>query len=332
MTDQEKEGKAFIKNGSGSNNGKMNNLHADSQMGIKRQIRQLKRYMIGLAALLALTFVILVITFSVLFANLKWDIENHDHPPKIGAQMNKVLEKEELCLLCNEVRLGPSVEEDQMLDYFVRKPGVNGRNDEECCVETPAQLLKLLQMFVEKKYREEMAHGNIKIDSSTDTGPGEMKPAAHLMGSVRKPEQPTVPGRQFPISHWISQEDLAFTSKVQYRHGRIVILEEGLYYVYSQLSFLEVFDNPNSIETGSQSLSHYIYRYNIIYPHGGEEAMIQNSITKCWGQNKAFGEYTSYLGAVFHLRQGDELFVKVSNLTLIVREPKLNYFGLFKVN
>lgn len=141
-----------------------------------------------------------------------------------------------------------------------------------------------------------------------------------------------MPGRQFPISHWISQEDLAFTSKVQYRHGRIVVLEEGLYYVYSQLSFLEVFDKPGAIDTGSQSLSHYIYRYNIIYPHGGEESMIQNSITKCWGQNKAFGEYTSYLGAVFHLRQGDELFVKVSNLTLIVREPKLNYFGLFKVN
>lgn len=147
MNDQEKEAKAFIKNGSGSNNGKMSNLHVESQqIGIKRQIAQLKTYILGLALLLALTFVILVITFSVLFANLKWDIENHNRPPKVGAQMNKVLEKEELCLLCNEVRLGPSVEEDQMLDYFVRKPGVNGRKDEECCVETPAQLLKLLQM------------------------------------------------------------------------------------------------------------------------------------------------------------------------------------------
>ena len=85
-------------------------------------------------------------------------------------------------------------------------------------------------------------------------------------------------------------------------------------------------------DTGSQSLSHYLYRYNIIYPKGGEESMIQNSITKCWDNNKAFGEYTSYLAAVFRLRQGDELFVKVSNLTLMVREPKLNYFGLFKIS
>jgi len=70
-----------------------------------------------------------------------------------------------------------------------------------------------------------------------------------------------VPGRQFPISHWISNEDLAFTNQVQYRHGRIVILEAGLYYVYSQLAFLEVFDTPGAmVDTGAQSLSHYIYR------------------------------------------------------------------------
>jgi len=79
-------------------------------------------------------------------------------------------------------------------------------------------------------------------------------------------------------------------------------------------------------------VSVFVSRYNIVYPNGGEEAMIQNSISKCWGQNKSFGEYTSYIGAVFYLRQSDELFVKASNLTLIVREPKLNYFGLFKIN
>jgi hypothetical protein len=104
------------------------------------------------------------------------------------------------------------------------------------------------------------------------------------------------------------------------------------------VAFLEVLpDGGSSSSLGtaygmeSPSLSHYLYRYNIIYPNGGEEKLIQNSITKCWGPNKAFGEYTSYLGAVFHLRQGDEVFVKVSNLTILLRNPKSNYFGLFKV-
>ena len=147
------------------------------------------------------------------------------------------------------------------------------------------------------------------------------------------------PGRQFPIGIWIYDGDLAFTNHVTYRHGRIVVPEDGYYYVYSQVAFLEVLpintgaggSNPPSYGTESPSLSHYLYRYNIIYPKGGEEKLVQNSITKCWGPNKAFGEYTSYLGAVFHLRQGDEVFVKVSNLSMVARDPKSNFFGLFKV-
>lgn len=304
-----------------------------TEEAFRKELKRLKRYFIGLMVVVVICFLILTITFSVIYANLKYDVENHSHPPKVGEQMSKILEKEELCLPCDEVRLGPSYEEDRVLDYFVRKPATD-TDPEQCCVETPAQLLKMLQLFVERKYREEIAEGNIKISSSSSGDEGAQPPAAHLMGSVRRPEIPTIPGRQFPISQWISDEDLAFTNRVQYRHGRIVIRDSGLYYVYSQISFLEVFDvaSNHKDDTGSQSLSHYLYRYNIIYPKGGEESMIQNSITKCWDQNKAFGEYTSYLGAVFYLRQGDELFVKVSNLTLMVREPKLNYFGLFKIN
>lgn len=144
----------------------------------------------------------------------------------------------------------------------------------------------------------------------------------------------TVPATQFPISSWTHDADLAFTNKVHYRTGRLVVPSTGLYYVYSQVSFLEMFDDGDmrDLQGSPNSLSHYIYRYNIIYRRGGEEKLIQNSITKCKGQNKQFGEYTSYLGALFHLRKSDEIFVKVSNLTLIVREPKLNYFGLFKVS
>lgn len=299
---------------------------------LKQELRKIQRYFIGVIVLVSIAFLILIIIFSVLYANLKYDVDNHSHPPKVGEQMSNILEKEELCIPCDEVRLGPSFEEDRALDYFVRKPKTENVA-EQCCVETPSQLLRMLRMFVQRKYREEIAEGNIKIASSDKDG-GEQTPAAHLMGSVRRPDHPTMPGRQFPISQWISDEDLAFTNRVQYRHGRIVIRDSGLYYVYSQISFLEVFDvaSKHNDDSGSQSLSHYLYRYNIIYPKGGEESMIQNSITKCWDNNKAFGEYTSYLGAVFYLRQGDELFVKVSNLTLMVREPKLNYFGLFKIN
>ncbi|KAL3847946.1 hypothetical protein ACJMK2_018835 [Sinanodonta woodiana] len=320
MTDQEKDcAKNLLNNG-------MPNTNSVSTADLRR----IKRCLYGLTVVVAAGDVILIVVVAVLFGNLKHDIENHTHKPKVGEQINKILKREELCLPCDQIRLGPSLEEDMMLDAFVRKHSTDG---EQCCVETPSQLLRMLELFVERKYRQEMAKGNIKLTSSSPAEQSdEKRPVAHLMGSVQRPELPSVPGRQFPISQWIYDEDLAFYNLVSYRHGRIVILTPGLYYVYSQVSFLEMFGiGSNTAETGSQSLSHYLYRYNIVYPNGGEETLIQNSITKCWGQNKNFGEYTSYLGAIFQLRQGDELFVKVSNLSLIVRDPKQNYFGVFKL-
>ncbi|KAH9512386.1 hypothetical protein Btru_039376 [Bulinus truncatus] len=106
---------------------------------------------------------------------------------------------------------------------------------------------------------------------------------------------------------------------------------------FSQISFMEMFDVQNNDAYGSRgssefpSLSHYLYRYNILYHNGGEEKLAQNSITKCWGQSKTFGEYTSNLGAVLYLRNADEIFIKVSNISMVATDPKLSYFGLFKV-
>lgn len=148
MGEQEKESKAFIKNGASNNGKKINNKVAETNAAINRQIRQLKRYILALLAAVVVCFLIIIITFSVLYANLKWDVKNHDHPPKVGTVMGSILareEKAELCLLCDEIRLGPSVEEDKMLDYFERKPKT-ATQGEQCCVETPEQLLRMLQL------------------------------------------------------------------------------------------------------------------------------------------------------------------------------------------
>ncbi|GAB1599789.1 tumor necrosis factor ligand superfamily member 10-like [Argonauta hians] len=279
--------------------------------------------------------VILIIVIAVLFFNFNSDLKNHSHAPKAGERVSNIMnrEDEELCVLCNSLRLGPSVEEDRLLDKFVRKDNPKG---EQCCAETPKQLLDMLSLFIERRYREEMAKGNIKLSNEDSPGDKENVPAAHMMGSIKSHEPPRAPGKQITIGEWIYNKDLGFIQKANYRHGRIVIPSTGLYFIYSQVSFLEVVDikqgNSKPPSTTSPSLSHYLYRYNLIYPLGGEETLIQNSITKCWGHNKSFGEYTSYLGAVFQLRQGDEIFVKVSNLTLLTTDRKSNYFGLFKIN
>ncbi|XP_076435863.1 uncharacterized protein LOC143275556 [Babylonia areolata] len=312
---------------------------AETLHEMQRRVARLTSYLYGLAVTVVVGAVLMVALVTALYAKVSHDVRHHSHQPKVGEQISKILEREELCVRCSEVRLGPSRDEEAMLDVFTKRDSTDGL---KCCVERPAELLRLLELHIEKRYRQEMAKGNIKIRHSSNGGRGhgrsreQEKPSAHLMGYPQRQDHNQAPGRQFPIGLWIHEEDLAFTHHVTYRHGRIVVPEDGLYFVYSQVAFLEVLpigasSNPSIYSTESPSLSHYLYRYNIIYPNGGEEKLVQNSITKCWGPNRAFGEYTSYLGAVFNLRQGDEVFVKVSNVTMMAPDPKSNYFGLFKV-
>ncbi|XP_076454220.1 uncharacterized protein LOC143289179 [Babylonia areolata] len=312
---------------------------------LQRKVARLTSYLYGLTVVVIVGGVILIATIASLYAKLYHDLTHHSHQPKVGEQISKILEREELCVPCSEVRLGPSPEEEAMLNVFTKR---DSREGQKCCVERPAELLRLLELYINKTYRQEIAKGHISMRQSSSSDDPQDKPAAHLMGYPQRQDQNQAPGRQFPISMWIYREDLAFINHVTYRYGRIVVPDDGLYYVYSQVAFLEVLSPSNggsgggggsgrspssagAYGTESPSLSHYLYRYNIIYPNGGEEKLVQNSITKCWGPNRAFGEYTSYLGAVFHLRQGDEVFVKVSNLTMMALDPKSNYFGLFKL-
>jgi hypothetical protein len=98
----------------------------------------------GLTAVVVAGVLILVITISVLFGKLSHDLVHHSHQPKVGEQISKILETEELCIPCDSVRLGPSVKEDKMLDTFIRRQ--TEQSGEECCVEKPKQLLALLEL------------------------------------------------------------------------------------------------------------------------------------------------------------------------------------------
>ena len=135
---------------------------------------------------------------------------------------------------------------------------------------------------------------------------------------------------RFSVPHWIYNSDIAYISNMKYRHGRLVVPSDGYYYVYSQVAFREQYSGSNS---GSQSdpISHYLCRYNIIYPHGGEDILAQTTVSKT-SNNRVVGEYSSHLGALFQLRKDDEVYVKVSDLSLMVRDIKKNYFGIFRLS
>lgn len=293
---------------------------------LQSEYLRLRRYLYGLTAVVVTGILILIIVVAVLFGKLSHDLINHEHKPKVGEQISAMLKNNELCVPCMNIRSGPSAEENEILDKFARK---FEENVEMCCVETPSELLLMLELFIEKRYREESAKGNIPVTGEL-VSMGTHQTAAHLLGSLEHLEDNHEKGTRFSVPHWIYDRDIAFISNMKYQHGRLVVPSDGYYYVYSQVSFLELYSGSSG-GTRADSVSHFLCRYNIIYPNGGEETLAQNTVSKS-SNNQVVGEYSSHLGALFKLRKDDEVYVKVSDLSLMVRDVRKNYFGIFRLS
>lgn len=134
---------------------------------------------------------------------------------------------------------------------------------------------------------------------------------------------------QAAVRNWLTVDPVAHIRGVQLRNDRVRVNNSGLYYLYSQVYFLSLYFGGNS--PGATTLYHYVYRYNVIYPNGGEELLLKSVRTQCWDRNKEYDDYTSFTGGVFRLNVGDEIYVKVSNISQVSQDPKATFFGMFKL-
>lgn len=79
-------------------------------------------------------------------------------------------------------------------------------------------------------------------------------------------------------------------------------------------------------------LYHYVYRYNVIYPNDGEQLLMKSVRTPCWSQQKSVhGDYTSYTAAAIRMVAGDEVYVMVSNISMVSPFPEASFLGAFKI-
>lgn len=133
---------ARANNGLAKDNSKLMEVQEEADR-LKARLDALQRWLYWLAIAVVIGTLILIIVVAVLYGKLNHDLTHHSHKPKVGAQLAKILEREKLCLLCDRIRLGPSLEEDDMLKAFTRMDSEEGT---QCCVETPTQLLDLLAL------------------------------------------------------------------------------------------------------------------------------------------------------------------------------------------
>ncbi|XP_061760961.1 tumor necrosis factor ligand superfamily member 14 [Nerophis ophidion] len=150
-------------------------------------------------------------------------------------------------------------------------------------------------------------HGQLLSDTSKVS---LSKPVACLMDG-----QDVVHGQQ--ILDW-SLSLLPVLHKMHYfqKNRSLVVQEEGLYFVYSKVYFVDVGVFHHSVVMHTRR-------------HNEERIPLMQSRKY---STKAEKDSNSFLGGVFHLRQDDALFVKVSNSSKIIRHKAYeNIFGAFMI-
>ncbi|XP_063430431.1 uncharacterized protein LOC134712628 isoform X1 [Mytilus trossulus] len=294
-----------------------------------RETCQNKRCII---AIICVNATIIVIAFSLIIVQFVMLTKLQD---ELEAEKTERKDKSNtLCLPCNDLILGPLEHDNENIKLLDSKEedGI-----QVCCAKGSNQTSILMDLLF--KRREKLHHTQDIIDSETnsknnctgDTGSNHGQDngriAAHLLAGV----QPMTNGAPpYIIQNWDESGSTAYSSGVHVENSRIVVNTSGLYFVYSQIFFSNLYKGQTTSNT-SQALYHYVYRWNVFYPNDGNELLLKSVRTQCWAENRVYGDYTSYTSGVFKLSAGDNLYVKASKLDLISRDPKASFFGIAKL-
>ncbi|XP_048833091.1 tumor necrosis factor ligand superfamily member 6 isoform X2 [Brienomyrus brachyistius] len=143
-----------------------------------------------------------------------------------------------------------------------------------------------------------------------------LKQAAHLTFQLPKNNQATL--------EWEPQHGRAFTQGVVYRDGGLQVKEAALYFVYSRVEYIAR-QCPDK-----DALVHVVFKRSqkdpkpLVLLEGHREGYCQLQRADYWSTS-------SYVGAVLHLDQHDQIFVNVSKPGLLSHNFDANFFGLFKI-
>ncbi|XP_078691715.1 tumor necrosis factor ligand superfamily member 10-like [Branchiostoma floridae x Branchiostoma belcheri] len=203
--------------------------------------------------------------------------------------------------------------------------------DERRGWETNSKNISALVDEALQKYRAERGHVEVGPPLPSGWTSGRDRPLAHLTGNPEPNHYPTREENEvIKIRTWETEHGLAtLANGMEYSRGNLVIPADGLYYVYSQLSYRfrnDLLEDSGKDEERVFQIIHYTYRRNS-YPE--PKQIMKTAKSTCWSKRVEFGLYTSFQGGVFQLEKGDRIWVSVSNAPLICFDETSSFFGAF---
>ncbi|MBN3299586.1 TNF14 factor, partial [Amia calva] len=126
--------------------------------------------------------------------------------------------------------------------------------------------------------------------------------------------------------HWDGVNGDAFTHDMNYRDGSLFIKQEGYYFIYSK-----IFYGAEECQSARHMslFKHTVMRSTPRYP--SELELMKSKRYYCKKPSEQ-GLANSFLGGVYHLVDGDQIFVKVEQRKLIrLQSSSENFFGAFLI-
>ncbi|XP_061574505.1 tumor necrosis factor-like [Cololabis saira] len=151
------------------------------------------------------------------------------------------------------------------------------------------------------------------------------KAAIHLVGTYDEDESAQL--------EWSASQGQGFTyGSFQLRQNRIVVPRGGLYFVYSQASFRVTCGGEAGAGGPPVPPSHRIWRLSDSI---GSKVSLLSAVRSVCQPGGAAGDgelgwyNTIYLGAVFQLNRGDELWTETNLLPELETDEGKTFFGVF---
>uniref|UniRef100_A0A8C8SIH2 CD40 ligand n=1 Tax=Pelusios castaneus TaxID=367368 RepID=A0A8C8SIH2_9SAUR len=122
------------------------------------------------------------------------------------------------------------------------------------------------------------------------------------------------------VLHWQKTGYAPMSNLITYKGGKLKVEKEGLYYIYSQVSFC-------TKPTPGAPFTVFVY---LNLPTESDRVLLKGQDTHS-SSSVYCALQSTHLGGVFELRQGDVVFVNVTDSTQVNYDHGNTYFGMFKL-
>ncbi|XP_046344421.2 uncharacterized protein LOC124125192 [Haliotis rufescens] len=272
--------------------------------GFERKTRGCKRNAAAVVLIVSLGINVLAVVYVLNYVQHESGARPHAEARVSGGHENTV------CTDCRS--LGVNLDRRKSTLHELHVHHVTGSSS-LCCLRNAEGLWRLASIFANRFHTETRGDA---FSSSARTSPKQTGAHLYVDSEALKLQPPSMSWNQK-----YGQNSAYISSDIESDGQNLHITRPGLYHVYSFFTF-----KTKQRRRRPEFILHTINRTNAHLSNIGSPVILMATKTMPEVSERFV---TSYLSATIRLRQNDDLFVHVSNLSYVYEYPPSNFLGLY---